>query len=60
MQGIRLKSMRGRGGYVKNAVVENIKINDVTDQAIQINMFYEFSTVVPKSDAPSDFSDRCI
>lgn len=60
MQGIRLKSMRGRGGYVKNAVFENIKIKDVTDQAIQINMFYEFSTVVPKNDTPSDFSDIVI
>lgn len=57
MQGIRLKSMRGRGGYVYDAVFENIKINDVTDQAIQINMYYEFSTVQPKSDDPSDFAD---
>lgn len=49
MQGIRLKSMRGRGGYINNAVFENIIIDDVTDQAIQINMFYEYSTVQPKS-----------
>lgn len=60
MQGIRLKSMRGRGGYVKNTVFENIKINDVTDQAIQITMFYEYSTVEPKSDTPSDFSNISI
>lgn len=56
MQGIRLKSMRGRGGYVYDAVFENIKINNVTEQAIQINMYYEFSTVQPKSDVPSDFA----
>lgn len=55
MQGIRLKSMRGRGGYVDNVKFENMEINDVTEQAIQINMFYEFSTVMPKTDAPSDF-----
>lgn len=55
MQGIRLKSMRGRGGYVDGAVFEDIEINDVTDQAIQINMFYEFSTIMPKSEMPSDF-----
>ncbi|MBQ7573446.1 MAG: glycoside hydrolase family 28 protein [Clostridia bacterium] len=54
MQGIRLKSMRGRGGYIKNVRFENIEINDVTDQAIQINMFYEFSTVTPKTDTPSE------
>lgn len=60
MQGIRLKSMRGRGGYVENAVFENIKINQVSEQAIQINMFYGASTVVPKSDAPSDFKNITI
>lgn len=54
MQGIRLKSMRGRGGYIDGAVFEDIEINNVSDQAVQINMFYEFSTVVPKSAAPSE------
>lgn len=49
MQGIRLKSMRGRGGYIDKVIFDNITINDVTDQAIQINMFYEFSTVQPKN-----------
>lgn len=57
MQGIRLKSMRGRGGYVKDVRFENIEINDTTDQAIQINMFYGSSTVIPKTAMPSDFSD---
>lgn len=55
MQGIRLKSMRGRGGYVDGVRFENMEIDNVTEQAIQINMFYEFSTVVPKSNFPSDF-----
>ena len=55
MQGIRLKSMRGRGGCVDNVRFDNIEINNTTDQAIQINMFYEFSTVKPKSNTPSDF-----
>lgn len=57
MQGIRIKSMRGRGGYVSNARFENIEVNDATDQAIQITMFYEFSTVIPKTETPSNFSD---
>lgn len=55
MQGIRLKSMRGRGGCVNNVRFDNVEINNTTDQAIQINMFYEFSTVKPKSNTPSDF-----
>lgn len=54
MQGIRLKSMRGRGGYIDGARIENIEINGVTDQAIQINMFYEFSTVMPRTEEPSE------
>jgi len=55
-KGIRLKSMRGRGGYVENIWFENIEINDVREEAIQINMYYEFSTVVPKTVVPSDFN----
>lgn len=57
MQGIRLKSMRGRGGYVENIWFENIAIDNVTDEAVQINMFYGFSTVVPKTNTPSDFNN---
>lgn len=59
-QGIRLKSMRGRGGYAENVVFENIEINHVSGQAVQINMFYEASTVIPKSQTPSDFKDIVI
>ena len=55
--GIRLKSMRGRGGYVDGVRCENMEINDIRGQAIQINMFYEASTVVPKSEEPSDFKN---
>lgn len=55
MQGIRLKSMRGRGGFVENIVFEDFEINNVSNEAIQINMYYEFSTVIPKSQAPSIF-----
>ena len=55
MQGIRLKSMRGRGGVVENITFDSFEINNVSNEAIQINMYYEFSTVVPKSDTPSVF-----
>ena len=60
MQGIRLKSMRGRGGFVENVTFENFEINDVSNEAIQVNMYYEFSTVVPKSDVPSLFKNITI
>jgi polygalacturonase len=56
-QGIRLKSMRGRGGYVKDIWIENIRIDDVFEEAVQINMFYKYSTVIPKSNKPSDFTN---
>lgn len=56
-QGIRLKSMRGRGGYVKNVWCEDIVLEGTTQQAVQISMFYPYSTVVPKSNTPSLFTD---
>lgn len=55
MQGIRLKSMRGRGGYVENVSIHDITINNVSNEAVQINMFYGFSTVVPKNQIPPVF-----
>lgn len=57
MQGIRLKSMRGRGGYVEDVKFARIRIEDATDQAIQITMFYEYTTVEPAANTPSDFRD---
>ena len=55
MQGLRLKSMRGRGGFVENIWFQDIEIQNVSNEAIQINMFYEFSTVIPASRTPSRF-----
>lgn len=60
MQGIRLKSMRGRGGYVEHVLFEDIRVNGITNEAITISMFYPFSTVVPRSEAPSAFRDITI
>lgn len=55
MQGLRLKSMRGRGGIVENIWFHHIHIGTVSHEAIQVNMFYEFSTVMPKTQTPSCF-----
>lgn len=56
-QGIRLKSMRGRGGYIRDVWFENIEMKDIVEEAIQVSMFYPYSTVVPRSQIPSVFSD---
>lgn len=56
-QGIRLKSMRGRGGYVKNVWFEHMELMNILEEAVQISMFYPYSTVIPKSDVVPEFSD---
>ena len=55
MQGIRIKSMRGRGGYVTDVLFENMEINNVSEEAIQVSMDYPYSTVIPRSDIPPIF-----
>jgi polygalacturonase len=39
-RGIRIKTKRGRGGYIRNISVSNILMQDIEDQAIVINMVY--------------------
>lgn len=56
-RGIRIKSMRGRGGYVKNIKFENIDIEGTREEAIQVSMNYGSSTAVPVSDKVPVFSD---
>jgi polygalacturonase len=54
-QGIRLKSMRGRGGVVENVHVEKIHMAGLRQEAIVLNMFYGSSTATSKSDAAPAF-----
>jgi polygalacturonase len=54
-QGIRLKSMRGRGGLVENVYVEKIHMAYLRQEAIVLNMFYGSSTAASRSDAPPAF-----
>lgn len=54
-QGIRLKSMRGRGGIVENVYFENIRMAGLRREAIVLNMFYGSSTAASRSDAPPIF-----
>lgn len=55
MQGLRIKSMRGRGGYIKNVLFQNIEIDAVSEEAIQVSMFCPYSTVEPLNSVPPVF-----
>lgn len=52
MWGIRLKSMRGRGAYVENILIEQMQIHNTSRSAIQITMFYDTATAVPAGCTP--------
>jgi polygalacturonase len=54
-QGVRLKSMRGRGGLVENVHFERIQMAGLRQEAIVLNMFYGSSTAASRSDAPPAF-----
>lgn len=54
---IRLKSMRGRGGYVENVRVEGLRASGLRQEAILLNMFYGASTAPSRSDVPPAFRD---
>ena len=38
--GLRFKSKRGRGGVVENIQIEGIRMEDITEAAIDFNMYY--------------------
>jgi polygalacturonase len=50
--GIRIKSMRGRGGYVKNIFIEDIDMNNIKLDAIKISMNYRSSSIEPRTTQP--------
>lgn len=54
-KGIRMKSMRGRGGLVENIRFENIAMENIPMEAIDINLVYEWTTVKPNSQKPPKF-----
>lgn len=59
-QGIRLKSIRGRGGIVEQVCFENIHMSSIRQQAITLDMFYGSSTAPSQSDAAPVFRDISI
>jgi polygalacturonase len=56
-QGIRLKSMRGRGGYIEQVYFENFQLSGLRMEAILLNMFYGASSAESTSQTPPVFRD---
>ncbi|MDU6922411.1 MAG: glycosyl hydrolase family 28 protein [Roseburia hominis] len=56
-RGIRIKSMRGRGGYVKRINVERMQMDEIEKEAIEVSMNYGSSTAVPVSQKAPEFSE---
>jgi hypothetical protein len=59
-RGIRLKSMRGRGGVVENVHFENVRMANIREEAIVLDMFYGSTTVTPRSSVPPLFQNMRI
>ncbi|MFW5894074.1 MAG: glycoside hydrolase family 28 protein [Verrucomicrobiota bacterium] len=58
-RGIRIKSIRGRGGYVKNVLIERVVLEHITKVGIEISMYYP-TKIKPRSSLPSTFEDIAI
>ena len=58
--GIRLKSMRGRGGVVEDVSFDRIELDRIPGPAIQITTFYQATTIPPKSKVPPVFRNVTI
>ena len=56
-RGIRIKSMRGRGGYVKRINVERMQMDEIEKEAIEVSMNYGSSTAMPVSQKVPEFSE---
>lgn len=56
-QGIRLKSMRGRGGIIEQVYFENFELSGLRMEAILLNMFYGASSAESTSQTPPAFRD---
>lgn len=54
-RGIRLKSMRGRGGCVEDIRFERMTMTGIAAEAVTIDMYYGATTVPPRSSTPPLF-----
>ena len=54
-RGLRIKSMKGRGGVIENLWFENIRMDNIKYEAIKINMHYGSSSIKPRGDSLPTF-----
>lgn len=53
--GIRVKSMRGRGGVIENIWVQDVKMGRISRAALTFSTFYGLSTLIPSTKTPPVF-----
>jgi polygalacturonase len=51
-RGLRIKSMRGRGGVVENVYYQNVRHLDLRQLDVEVTTFYASSTLVPLTERP--------
>lgn len=51
-RGLRIKSMRGRGGIVENVTYQNVRHKDLRKMVVEMTSFYGSSTLVPLTQKP--------
>ncbi|MFZ5896554.1 MAG: glycoside hydrolase family 28 protein [Myxococcota bacterium] len=51
-RGLRIKSMRGRGGWVESIYYEGVRHRDIRLQVVEVTSAYGSSTLVPRSQTP--------
>ncbi|MCX6762099.1 MAG: glycoside hydrolase family 28 protein [Candidatus Moranbacteria bacterium] len=51
-QGVRIKSMLGRGGYVENIWARDLQMDNIENAALQFDMTYDSSTNIPTTNTP--------
>lgn len=54
-RGLRIKSMRGRGGFVEDVLVEHITMKNIVHEAILLSMAYDASSAPPSTNAVPAF-----
>ncbi len=57
LMGIRFKSKRGRGGYIKDIWIQDIEMKNIINEAIHISMFYGASSGSSRSEKPPYFGN---
>ncbi len=51
-RGLRIKSMRGRGGVIENVWYERVRHEDIRMMVVELTTFYGSSTLVPHTQTP--------